>query len=158
MVKRGEWCREVVGIALVGLLVSAGSLGCDRKEPAADAKKDAPVAATESAPAAGEAKQEMPAAGVDAPLISPASSLGREANDEGVKHAQQGHWDVAETHFRKALDADPKLAQAQFNLALALDKLGKHGDATTSFKKALELAPNNLKIKESPLLKKHTSS
>jgi tetratricopeptide (TPR) repeat protein len=158
MVNRGEWSRKIVGIALVGLLFSTGGLGCDRKQPAEDAKKEAPVAATEAIPAAEEAKSGMPAAGVDAPLISPASSLGRAANDEGVNHAQQGHWDVAEGHFKKALEADPKMAEAQFNLGLALDKLGKHGEATTAFKKALELAPTNLKIKESPILKKHTNT
>jgi Flp pilus assembly protein TadD len=36
-----------------------------------------------------------------------------------------------------------------------LDKMGKHEDATASFKKALELAPNDPAIKESEILKKH---
>ena len=148
----------VIGIVLTALLVPAGLIGCEQSKPAADAKKEAPAAATEPAPAAGEAKQEMAAAGADAPLMAPASSPGREANDEGVSQAQQGHWDVAESHFRKALDADPKLAEASFNLGLALDKLGKHGDATAAFKKAVELAPDNSKIKDSPILKKHTSA
>jgi len=149
-------CNKVTGIALAGLLVAAGLTGCEQSKPAADAKKEAPAAATESAPAAGEAKQEMAAAGVDVPMMAPPSSPGREANDEGVNQAQQGHWDVAEGHFRKALEADPKLAEAQFNLGLALDKLGKHEDATAAFKKAVELAPDNSKIKDSPILKKHT--
>jgi Flp pilus assembly protein TadD len=149
--------NAVIGIVLTTLLVPAGLIGCEQSKPAADVKKEAPAAATEPAPAAGEAKQEMAAAVGDAPMMAPASSPGREANDEGVSQAQQGHWDVAEGHFKKAIEADPKLAEAQFNLGLALDKLGKHGEATAAFKTALELAPTNLKIKDSPILKKHTS-
>jgi len=150
-------CNKVTGIALAGLLVAAGLTGCEQSKPAADAKKEAPAAATEPAPAAGEAKQEMAAAVGDAPMMAPASSPGAKENDEGVTHAQKGNWDVAEGHFKKAIEADPKLAEAQFNLGLALDKLGKHGEATAAFKTALELAPTNPKIKDSPILKKHTS-
>ena len=50
---------------------------------------------------------------------------------------------------------DGKLAEAHYNLALSLDKLGKHEEATTHFKKAAELAPKNPKIVDSPILKKH---
>jgi tetratricopeptide (TPR) repeat protein len=149
--------NAVFGIVLTALLIPAGIIGCEQSKPSADAKKEAPAAATESAPAAEEPKQEMPAVGGDAPLMSPASSPGGKENDEGVTHAQQGNWDVAEGHFKKAIEADPKLAEAQFNLGLALDKLGKHEDATAAFKKAVELAPDNSKIKDSPILKKHTS-
>lgn len=76
-------------------------------------------------------------------------------NDEGVSHYQQGHWDVAQEHLNKAVKADPNSAVAHYNLALTLDKLGKHEDATTEFKKALELAPTDPAIKDSEILKKH---
>src|SRR5437879_3608567 len=40
-------------------------------------------------------------------------------------------------------------------LGLTLDKMGKHEEATTEFKKAAELAPTNPAIKDSAILKKH---
>lgn len=91
----------------------------------------------------------------DAPLFSPASSAARMANDEGVGHYQQGHWDVAMEHFQKAVKADPNSAVVHYNVALTLDKMGKHEDATASFKKAVELAPTDPVIKDSEILKKH---
>jgi Tfp pilus assembly protein PilF len=91
----------------------------------------------------------------DAPLFAPASSAARTENDEGVGHYQQGHWDVAMEHFQKALKADPNSAVVHYNVALTLDKMGKHDDATASFKKALELASNEPAIKDSEILKKH---
>lgn len=91
----------------------------------------------------------------DAPLFAPASSAARTENDEGAGHYQQGHWDVAMEHFQKALKADPNSAVVHYNVALTLDKMGKHDDATASFKKALELASNEPAIKDSEILKKH---
>jgi Tfp pilus assembly protein PilF len=93
--------------------------------------------------------------GADTALMAPAGSPGRADNDEGVGHYKQGHWDVAADWSKKAIKADPNLAEAHYNLALSLDKMGKHEDATASFKKAAELAPTNPAIKDSPILKKH---
>jgi Tfp pilus assembly protein PilF len=93
--------------------------------------------------------------GTDTALMSPASSPGRAVNDEGVGHYKQGHWDVASEGFKKAIKADANLAEAHYNLALSLDKMGKHEDATAAFKKAAELAPTNPAIKDSAILKKH---
>ena len=93
----------------------------------------------------------------DAPLSAPASSAARMENDEGVGHYQQGHWDVAMGHFQKAVKADPNSAVVHYNVALTLDKMGKHEDATKSFKKALELAPTDPVIKDSEILKKHVT-
>ncbi len=74
---------------------------------------------------------------------------------EGIKHYDQGHWGVAEEHFREAVKANENLAEAHYDLALALDKLGRHKEATQHFKKALDLAPDNPKIAESKILKAH---
>ena len=148
-------------IAITGALVTmTGLSGCDQGQPVADVKKESPALVTESAaPAqAGDAKQDMSATATDTALMGPVASQGRAANDEGVAHAKEGHWDVAEGHFRKALEADPNLAEAHFNLGLALNSLGKHDEAMVAFKKAAELAPGNARITESPILKKHTST
>lgn len=76
-------------------------------------------------------------------------------NDEGVGHCQQGHWDVAAGHFAKAVEADANSTVAHYNFALTLDKIGKHEEATTPFKKALEIASNDPLITDSDILKKH---
>ncbi|WP_455379024.1 tetratricopeptide repeat protein [Petrachloros mirabilis] len=91
-------------------------------------------------------------------LVAPATSLARATNDEGVQQGQQGHWDVAEKVFRKAIDTDDNLAEAQFNLGVVLDKQGKHDEAVKAFKKAAQLAPTNKLITESDIVKKHKNS
>jgi Tfp pilus assembly protein PilF len=125
------------------LLVMGILVGCE-------SKKDEPQQTGEQGTPGAKA------VGADTAIMGPVASPGRIQNDEGVGHYQQGHWDVADEHFRKAIEADPNLAEAHFNLALALDKQGKHEDATRHFKKAAELAPANVQIAESPILKKHT--
>jgi len=91
----------------------------------------------------------------DGALMSAAGSSGQADNAEGVSQYTQGHMDVATNWFQKALKADPKSAEAQFNLGLSLDKMGKHDEATAAFKQAAALAPANPAIKDSPILKKH---
>ena len=111
-----------------------------------------PVAACDYGKPSGTATT---AVGADTALMAPSGSPGRADNDEGVSHYKQGHWDVASDGFKKAIKADPNLAEAHYNLALSLDKMGKHEDATASFKQAAALAPTNPTIKDSPILKKH---
>ena len=68
---------------------------------------------------------------------------------EGIAEYDVGHWSVAREHFASAIKADPNLAESHFNLALALDKLDLHSEATIHFKKAAELAPGNSAITQS---------
>lgn len=67
-------------------------------------------------------------------------------NEEGVEQYQLAHWKTAETHFEAAIQTDPSLAEAHFNLGLALDRLGAHTEAATHFKHAGELDPHNQNI------------
>jgi Flp pilus assembly protein TadD len=94
----------------------------------------------------GKAAQALPA---------PAGSAGEAANAEGIKHYAQGHWEVAEKHFREAIAADDNLAVAHYNLALALDNRDRHKEATQEFDRALKLAPDNPSIAESGILQGH---
>jgi len=126
--------KQVYVFAMI-LSAAFALVSCDSNQPSGGAKK-ASVAP-------------------DAPLQALPSSAARMENDEGVSHYQQGHWDVALEHFNKAVKADPNSAVAHYNLALTLDKMGKHEDATGEFKKALELAPTDPAIKDSEILKKH---
>ncbi len=90
-------------------------------------------------------------------LMSPDNVTGpaAAANNEGVDHLVQGHYKVALKHFKKALASKPDFAEAHFNMAISLDGMGKHPEATASFKKAKEFGENNQKIVENITLKKH---
>ncbi len=91
-------------------------------------------------------------------LKAPQGAANKEAagkNDEGVSHLVQRQWGTAAGFFKEAIEADPNLAEAHFNLALSLHKTGKHGDATEHFKKAKELASGNSKIINNKILKDH---
>ncbi len=91
----------------------------------------------------------------DGALPAPVDSHGRHENEEGIGHYHNGEWDLAAHHFRRALLSDPGMAEAHFNLALALMRLGKHQDATKEFKKAVDLAPLNPQISESTILNEY---
>ena len=129
--------------------------GCDSgqygQEAKTEPKAESQPMATAEAPPAGEM------AAVEGALMAPEGVAGASDNAEGVNHFQQGHWDVAQEHFNKALAANADLVEGHYNLALALDKMGNHGEATNHFKKALELAPEDPRIKDSGILKAHVS-
>ncbi len=87
--------------------------------------------------------------------MASAQAGGAEDNNEGVGHFEQGHWDVAQKHFQKAVAANADLAEAHYNLALALDKMGEHGEATKHFQMALDHGADNPDIANSGILKAH---
>lgn len=93
--------------------------------------------------------------GAAAPLKTAPGSSAEMHNNEGIEHFTQGHWDVAKKHFMEAAKADPKSAEAHYNLALTLDKAGDHKGATEHFKTAYELGKDNHDIQESGVLKAH---
>ena len=127
-----------LSVILAGLAITVVS--CDSEKPYAPAAK---TGTAETAPVS------------DGALISAVGSPGQADNDEGVSQYKQGNMDVAIDRFQKALKSDPKSAEAQYNLGLSFDKMGKHDEATAAFKQAIALAPANPAIKDSPTLKKH---
>ena len=44
-------------------------------------------------------------------LMTAADSKAHAANNEGIEHYNQEHWDVALGHFKKAVEADPGSAE-----------------------------------------------
>ncbi|HWF60402.1 MAG TPA: hypothetical protein VN666_08850 [Nitrospira sp.] len=93
------------------------------------------------------------------PLSAPPGSNATAAlhNSDGIAHYEMGHWSIAKDHFSSAIEADPNLAEAHFNLGLALNKLNFQSEATTHFKKAAELAPADSPIAESSAYRSHTT-
>lgn len=76
-------------------------------------------------------------------------------NAEGIKHYEKGHWKQAYKHFHEAVEANPDAAEAHYNLALALDKMGQHQDAAKHFKVAQDKGKDNPDIQNSAILKAH---
>ncbi len=135
------------------LLVGVLSNGCDSgqygESTTTEPKSESSLSVTTEPPAMGEPST------MEGALLATAGAAGSKENDEGVTHFQQEHWNVAQEHFTKALAINPDLPEGQYNLALALDKLGNHGEATNHFKMALNLAPEDPRIKDSGILKAH---
>ena len=89
------------------------------------------------------------------PLKAMAGSKAEKHISEGIEHYDKGHWDVAKKHFTEAAKADPDSAEAHYDVALVLDKMGDHSGATEHFKRAYELGKSNAEIQNSEILKKH---
>lgn len=88
-------------------------------------------------------------------LMTAADSKANAHNTEGIKHYNKEHWDKAHEHFMQAVEADPQSAEAHYNLALALDKMGQHQDAAKHFKQAADLGKDNPDIQNSKILQGH---
>ena len=86
------------------------------------------------------------------PMTSPAAAR---HNLEGIQQYDSGDWQTAKSRFESAIQADPDLAEAHFNLALTLHKLDNHREATIHFKRASELAPANKEIVGSSVYRNH---
>jgi len=71
-------------------------------------------------------------------------------NDEGILAYQQGQWESAKQHFEAAITASPELAEAHYNLGMALYRLGAMREGDTHFIQAANLAPGNKVIWDSP--------
>ena len=86
------------------------------------------------------------------PITSP---IGSAYNLEGIKFYNRGQWEEARVQFEQAVQADGNLAEAHFNLALTLHKLGRHDEAKREFKIAGELAPKSKQIVNTSVYRNH---
>ena len=143
----------VGGIAFISGCDS-GKVESTKSEPAATSEPAAPAEPSTESTMEPTMESGAPTAEPGALLAAP-EAAGAAENNEGVDHYQQGHMDVAQEHFQKALAANAGLAEAHYNLALVLDKLGNHGEAKNHFKMALDNAPDNPSIRDSGILKAH---
>ncbi|MDP7552161.1 MAG: hypothetical protein QF791_03080 [Nitrospinaceae bacterium] len=76
-------------------------------------------------------------------------------NEAGITSWNNGDPKGALGHFKEASAIDSSLGEVHFNEAVALDKIGKHGEATMHFKAALKRAGGNKKILDSSILHGH---
>ncbi len=69
---------------------------------------------------------------------------------EGQRYFMAGDWSRAAQAFQQAAAAQPDLAEAHYNLAVALDHDGKSAEAKKQYIQAANLAPGNKVMWEAP--------
>ena len=91
------------------------------------------------------------------PLTAPAETptAAVMAVDRGNQLFAQGQWALALAQYTAAITAYPMLAEAHYNFALTLDRLGRQTEATAHYKEAAHLAPGNKVIWNSPPFWQH---
>lgn len=75
------------------------------------------------------------------------------ANEEGIKLFYARQWEPAKVKFEAAIQAQPTLAEAHYNLGLVYDALRNDREARKHFIQAANLAPGNKVIWSSPALR-----
>lgn len=90
-------------------------------------------------------------------LSSPAGTVpaAAAAMDEGNRLFAQGQWAPAKSQYEAAIKTQPTLAEAHYNLALSLDRLGERAAATAHYKEAANLAPGHKVIWDAPPFKQY---
>jgi len=74
---------------------------------------------------------------------------------EGNRLFREGRWEGARQQFQAAVQEQPDLAEAHYNLALAMDHMGDQAGAKPHFIKAANLAPGHKVIWDSPPLRRY---
>lgn len=74
---------------------------------------------------------------------------------DGNQFFTQGQWGQAKQEYEKAIAAEPTLAEAHYNLAMTLDKIGQGQAAKKHYIEAANLAPGHKIIWDSPPLHKY---
>jgi len=77
------------------------------------------------------------------------------ATEEGNRLFAAKQWESAKAQYETAIKAQPSLAEAHYNLALALEMLKDQAGAKKHYIEAADLAPGHKVIWDSPPLRKH---
>lgn len=77
--------------------------------------------------------------------------------EQGNQLLLNGDWIGAREIYVATIRADQQLAEAHYNLALALEKLGEKAEARKHYVAAANLAPGNKVIWDAPPLRKYES-
>ena len=83
-----------------------------------------------------------------APLAADARADAKKQVEFGIAVAQKGLWREAIYRWERAIQIDPKYAEALNNLAIAYEHEGDLDKARVAYEKALEIEPNNALIKQ----------
>ncbi len=94
-------------LLLVGILSSGCDSGQYGESTTTEPKTESTLLLTTEASNVGERSM------VEGALLSAEGAAGAGDNAEGVTHFQQGHWEVAQKHFDKALATNANLPEAQ---------------------------------------------
>ena len=87
------------------------------------------------------------------PAIKPLSGTkGAAQINKGVESSIRGNWDEAQKYYKEALTANPRSAEAHYNLALAYDNNGDSQNALIHFQKASAYGQLNPWIRNSKVL------
>src|SRR5204862_7515155 len=61
----------------------------------------------------------------------------------GVFYLEMGRFNDSLVHLEKAIEIEPKFADAHYNLGNTYLEMGRGNDAVTQYRKALDLNPND---------------
>jgi len=90
---------------------------------------------------------------LNAPLNANPTAIA--AVNEGNQLFASGQWQPAKAQYEKALRAQDTVAEAHYNLALTLDRMGMRKEARTHYMEAANLAPGHQVIWNSPVLRRY---
>jgi len=98
---------------------------------------------------AGHSHQEQV---LEPPAAAESAAVG--AMEEGNRLYAAHQWQAAKAQYEAAIRVQPSLAEAHYNLALALGQLGSPKEARHHFMEAANLAPGHKVIWDSPPLRR----
>ncbi len=78
--------------------------------------------------------------------------------EQGNQLFKRQDWQGAKAAYEAAIKADPSLAEAHYNLAMTLERLGDKAAARAQYIQAANLAPGNKVIWDAPPLRKHETT